>query len=168
MAQIGPMVGSRAEDKFGMMELSLTCEWQYTEALTENLDCFLQDPAWQSVLTSVLDENPVTESPFSDRGTAVVLLWSDVAYLPSLWKDVQAVVCSGGFISISTLQNLQFRVTSLDKRLSQWRSTYEPYVRILVRRCSCDSRGGSLLPQCRPRRSGVCHRWWMRALVRIG
>lgn len=99
---------------------------QYTESLAENLDCFLQDAAWQTVLRSVLDEHPATEALFSDRGTVVVLLWSDLVYLPSLWKDVQAVVCSDDFISSSDLQELQSRVTSFDKKLSQWRSTYEP------------------------------------------
>ena len=55
----------------------------------------------------------------------VVSLWSDLLYLPSLWKDIQDAVCSSDFISAPDLRDLQFRVTDLDRKLSQWRSRYE-------------------------------------------
>lgn len=90
------------------------------------MDCFLQDPAWQAVLTSVLDEHALSVSPYSDCGSVVVLLWTDLAHLPSLWKDIQAVVCTDGFIPTSKIQKLQHRVTTLDDKLTRWRSIYEP------------------------------------------
>ena len=110
------------QNKVLIVDLSM----QFTETVTANLDCFLQDPAWQAVLTSVLDEHTVTESQFSDCGSVVILLWTDLAYVPSLWKDVQAVVCSGDFINSTHLQSLQHRLASLNDKVSQWRSVYEP------------------------------------------
>lgn len=93
--------------------------------MTDNLSCFLDDSEWQSVLWSVLDEHPVTSSPFSDRGTVVISLWSIILSLPRIFKDVQAAIFSDQFLAPHDLSNFQSRVTDLDTRVSQWRSTYE-------------------------------------------
>ena len=98
----------------------------YTEALIENHDCFLGKTDWQTVLLSIVQGHPSTESPFSDRGIIVVSLWANICSLPSLYKDVQEAIGGDEFISETKLQLLHVRVAGLDTKVSEWRSRYGP------------------------------------------
>ena len=83
------------------------------------------------MLNSIVDEQPVTISPFSDRGIVVISLWNLVLFLPNLWRDVQSAVCCCQPATASKILVLRKRVTNLVMKVSQWRSQYEPLLRSL-------------------------------------
>ena len=80
------------------------------------------------MLKSIVDEHPVSVSPFSDRGTVLITLWSYLLFLPNIWKAVQSAICSCDIVTASQVQILHDRVIDLATKVSDWRSRYEPLV----------------------------------------
>ena len=83
--------------------------------------CFLEQEAWQVVFRAAAVEYP----RFTDRSDIVVTLWTCVLCLPSLFNDVQNVVCSPHTPQTIVVERLLDRIHQLRNRILQWRQRYE-------------------------------------------
>ena len=86
--------------------------------------CFLEEDGWQTVFKSVVYET----GALSDSSEIVISLWTIASAIPSLFKDVQYVVCSSTHINIPTIKNLFTRLRDIRVKLSHWHSQYEQLI----------------------------------------
>ena len=63
----------------------------------------------------------------SDSSNIVILLWTIVCHVPSLFNDVQNTICASAKIDTNTIQTLFARVQAIRSSLSDWRIKYEQY-----------------------------------------
>ncbi|KAL8736409.1 MAG: hypothetical protein Q9166_000201 [cf. Caloplaca sp. 2 TL-2023] len=85
----------------------------YTEAIHNNAQCFLEEPAWQATYQSILSDK-FASMPFAN---AYVTLWACLYALPGLLRNIRSVVYDPYKTSIATREQLLFRIFDLRSRL---------------------------------------------------
>ncbi|KAI4271932.1 MAG: hypothetical protein L6R38_006739 [Xanthoria sp. 2 TBL-2021] len=70
----------------------LLAQWGpiYTEAIQNSTPCFLEEPAWQATVQSIMLERS-NYIPYAD---AYMAIWACLSEIPSLFRSVKSVVCS--------------------------------------------------------------------------
>lgn len=86
-----------------------------------DIPCFLEQDKWQDVFRFVVAE---TET-LSDTSGILVSLWTIICRIPSLYKDVQTVICQKLDTGFRNIGNLFARVQEARTLLLQWRREYD-------------------------------------------
>ena len=72
-------------------------------------------------MRSIMNE----KSDFSSRSEIVILLWTKIGAIPSLFKDVSDAICNSKALDSHKISYLTSRIRQLYKELSQWHQDYE-------------------------------------------
>jgi hypothetical protein len=95
---------------------------QMTEALINNERCFLEQPAWKSVLRSAI----VPNAPFiSDRSSIVVELMLLKSNIPGLCVDVTNMICHCNDADSAFIIKIACKIHQLRVDLLKWHGQYE-------------------------------------------
>lgn len=93
-----------------------------TEALLKNERCFLEQPAWKSVLRAVIDPSAPM---ISDRSAIVVELMLLKCNIPGLCVDVTNMICHQSDPDPSFIIEIACRIHQLRVDLLKWHGQYE-------------------------------------------
>lgn len=96
------------------------CLLQITECILNNRACFLEQPAWTTVLQSIVTDNPLVP----ERSTMLVSLLILQTWIPRLFKDITATICRDCDPPLATVADLTLRTRKLRESLKNWCSTY--------------------------------------------
>ncbi|KAG0645217.1 Uncharacterized protein D0Z07_9032 [Hyphodiscus hymeniophilus] len=100
--------------------------WQMTEALITGQRCFLEQPAWQTVLRSVI----MPDAPLlSDRGSTVVELMVLKCNIPGLFLDVTNMICHQSDPDASFIIEMACKIHQLRVDLVKWHAEFGSIVR---------------------------------------
>ena len=93
--------------------------------MIENHDCFLEDDPWQSTLQSASVKSQTSRLLLSDCDPIITSLWKHLCSIPSLYKEVQTIICEGQFLDASAHERIFSRTNYLLNRMLLWCTDFE-------------------------------------------
>lgn len=94
-----------------------------TECLLKNERCFLEQPAWQNVMASVIEPDAV----ITDRSEAVVTLLMNKCRIPGCGVDVTKIICSDD-PSPAIISRTILKIRQLRQNFLNWNEKYETII----------------------------------------
>ena len=94
--------------------------------MISNKPCFIEEGPWQAVLRSTIVTNAKT---FSDYSEVVVNVWAIIVPMPSLFRDVQDIVCNKIVQDYlpGAIEGLLARAHKIRDDLILWQQQYERF-----------------------------------------
>jgi hypothetical protein len=98
---------------------------QMTECLLNGERCFLEQPAWQEVMKSVIQEEG---SPISDRSEIVLSLLMLKCRIPGFSYEVTKLICVDPSPDVNDIEDLASRLRRHRSNFLNWHSRYQSII----------------------------------------
>ncbi|KAI7210922.1 hypothetical protein KC333_g7951 [Hortaea werneckii] len=107
-----------------------------SECLVNNTSCYLKQPEWVNVFTSLKQDTPF----LTDRSPLAIDARLAMFGIPGLWRDIDEVVNSPGYYVCAPMDTLESRGRQIHQALVDWLEDYNAHcVRFsLVRPSACE------------------------------